>query len=113
MPEFKCPRCDKCLASKQRLTYHMNKPKPCLSKDVKTEYRCDRCLKCLSSKRQLNEHLNKKNQCKIYRHEPEVKSDTRKKIDFEQQKEEMIKAMKKELNMELIKMYKKYDNMDI
>ena len=112
MPEFKCPRCEKCFTSKRSMQNHMNKPKPCVPVGTKIEYRCDRCLKFLSSKRRLTEHLNRQDKCKNYRHEPEVKSDITKKIEFEQQKEEMIKAMKKELNMELIKMYKKYDNIN-
>jgi uncharacterized C2H2 Zn-finger protein len=113
MPEFKCPRCDKCLASKQKLTQHLNKKIPCVADNVKTKYKCKRCLKHLSSKRRLIEHLNKQQQCKIYRTEPIIKNDIEDKIDFERKKSEMMDAMKKELFKEKLKLYKRIDNSEV
>ena len=108
MPEFKCKKCGKCLSSKQALTLHINKKKPCSSSNVKTKHQCKRCFKYLNSKQKLNYHINRKNKCEIYKHIPVVKSEYVKEMDLIEDKKIMLTAMKKEYSKELIKLYKLY-----
>lgn len=114
MPEFKCPRCEKCLSSKRALQQHLNKKKPCVSGASKTKYRCSRCLVYLSTKQKLTQHMKRKNPCEVYRHIPVVKTDLVKQMELEEGKEKMINEMKAEYRRELIKIYKKFgDNVYI
>jgi hypothetical protein len=113
MPEYKCQRCGQCMSSKQVLQQHLNRKKPCASEETITKHRCDRCLKYFSSKQKLTNHKNKKIQCEKFRHTPVIMTELEKKMELEAAKEKIINEMKLEYKQEVLKIYKKINNIAI
>jgi hypothetical protein len=113
MREYKCEKCGKCFPTKQKLTRHSENKKPCVAETDKTKHQCKRCFVYLSSKQMLTSHMNRKNKCKIFVNIPVVKSNLERLMEFEAIKDQMAIDMKAEYIKEVIKLYKKINNVQI